>query len=211
MLHRQQPLLRSNRVTRISNDSTYSLGRKVSVLGTAAAFATLLALGACSANRTTHAGSAVSVASDRHAFSDVETQIDDGAGNIENLGVRRWRVSAEHFMRDIPLAAYSMNPEGYITSFGLALPPAAGVTDAPVGVALSGITINARGELAGWTLAAEAGPLCTLKKILIPPATIPTYYCETGSCSTPNTCIITYVYDENSQLKTIRCDCEVVP
>ena len=130
----------------------------------------------------------------------------------EDLGMKKWRASTELLMREIPMASFSVNDEGYLVSFSPAFPPVPGVNEPPTDVAIKYLEFNARGQLSGWALYGSGEvDACTLKKLDNTPPIPPTYYCSPNNCDIPNLCTVNYEYNEGGTLKRIYCTCEASP
>lgn len=156
----------------------------------------------------THPGRTASPASLAHdPVTEIRTVIHlvDGP---EDRGVMKWRDSAQTLLREIPMSAFSVNDEGYLTAFYPAFAPAAGVEEPPADVPLRYLRFNAAGQIVGWeAYAPEELPSCSLQKTGTPPV----YYCINNSCNSPNACVVQCIYSPDGTLKDVYCDCTTTP
>lgn len=129
----------------------------------------------------------------------------------EDLGVIKWRASAEDILRDVPMSAYAINDEGYLVSFTPAFPPIDGVSEPSANVTLKYLRFNAAGRMVGWeAYGAEENPSCGIQKIVNPPNP-PTYQCIAHNCVSPNECVVQYILNPDGTFRDVYCDCTSVP
>jgi hypothetical protein len=126
----------------------------------------------------------------------------------QDLGLTNWRESALVILQEMHVSDYTLDDNGYLTSFTPVLDPVQGVSFPPANTPLRYVAFNNQGRLSAWEAYSEEElPACSVQKIDNGPNLPPTYKCITNSCPLPSHCVVTYHEDPTGNVLSVTCDC----